>query len=955
MTEINYGIIDLKYGIRQYTNHIVNFGKHVDRLVTDYVIDNDRRVTILQQLDTLVKLTITLYHRRLQSINFPADQPIPDNYNDDINLLEQINKSTFENRHDPLYDIRTKLLELSKRNGFSSIHDFLTFYIGNGYINLLNKIDLEIFQLYNKIFIPLTIFIKNTPIASTTKFLITKTYSNCDSLIDNTCRLTLTIHNFPVKIVFEGYVAVDVVNMYVRISKIYSKYIFDIKTATIAIITNQYPQVTKPFLMKYLKFVNGSSYFVNTPEEFANKIVDDYTMFIDLTSKTFNLITKEFVKGDVSHMYQMINLLLMGNDHQTSTAILLYNLLKDKKSNGYILGAVIHRNLSYCAQSKLKSIDQNMKEELTRIKTLTVEDISIEKRLTALVNMPDNVKNYILDKVYEIKTSENNYKLQMAINGLMSFPWKPKNFENEYVNIRKSMMESRSYLHDVASKLDKAIYGHETSKKLLIELVGKWIQNPESTGRVIGLVGPPGVGKTLLAKSISTALNIPLSIVGLGGMNDSADLIGHSFTYSGSQYGMILKQMIKAGNWRCVLFFDEVDKVAKRNDINEIYSILIHITDPNMNQHFQDRFYSSSIDFDLSGALIVFSYNNSDKLDPILLDRIKEIPISPYSIQEKIIISQDYILKELCEDINFDKSKIAFDDETIRYIIEHYTLEAGVRELHRKLEQILLKLNIDRFYMRGPFESIINDIDPDDAFNWEFDKIVITEDLVHRYLEKPTITFDKIHGKNLVGVINGLYATKVGIGGLVPIQISANHIGSNNKNFKLKLTGNQKNIMRESVMCALTIAIGSLNDDIRTNVITKFPHGFHIHAPDGGTPKDGPSAGCAFAVAFVSILINKKINRTIAITGEIDLTGKVRRIGSLDVKLIGAHKAGVKCVYISHDNKSDYELVKKKNPELFTEDFQIKPVNNFIELVTDPNVIINVDSADFNPLLLKNN
>nr|QZX43287.2 AAA family ATPase [Mimivirus sp.] len=321
--------------------------------------------------------------------------------------------------------------------------------------------------------------------------------------------------------------------------------------------------------------------------------------------------------------------------------------------------------------------------------------------------MPDNVKSYILEKNNEIKTGENNYKLQMAINGLMQFPWKPKDPNSHYMQIKNSMTKSRNYLQNVAKKLNETVYGHENSKKVLIELVGKWIQNPESTGQVIGLVGPPGVGKTLLAKGISSALGIPLSIVGLGGMSDSADLIGHSFTYAGAQYGMIVRQMIKAGNWRCVMFFDEVDKVSKRNDTNEIYNTLIHITDPNMNQNFQDRFYSSSIDFDLSGVLVVFSYNNSEKLDPILLDRIKEIKISAYSVKEKISIAQNYILKELCENIGFDREKIQINDDIIQYIIEKYTMEAGVRELKRQLEQILLKINIDRFYMRGPFRKLL--------------------------------------------------------------------------------------------------------------------------------------------------------------------------------------------------------------------------------------------------------
>ena len=1029
MTENNYGIREIKNQhlksiYKKYTDHIISFERHINRLFDHWVIDITDRNYILQQLDGMIRAMIKIYNMNLMKIykeygNGDSDTASDDgitsshdsiqnyksvlkNIYDGINMMERL-ENVDENKNNPFYEIKSEFLNLCKDNGFFNMDEFFKLYISDQYICLLDKTDLEIYELYNKVFVPLSITIdesiKKNNTTHSNNFIITKSSNKCDSLMDNTCTITIILDSLPVKVTFEGYIYADILNAYIRTSQIYSKHLFHIRKESKHIIEKSYPHIESSFLARYIKLINSNYYFVNNPKEFAEKIVSDYKTYVDISNKHFNLIMKEFIHSDIKTIFNFINILLMGNEQNVRTATLLFNLLKDKKiSGGVSLSDIIYHNLSYYLQIKLKKVSNFIKAEKARLKTLTPENISIENRLASLVNMPDNVKSYILEKINEIKSGENNYKLQMAVNGLMQFPWKPKDSRNDFSDIKKSMSKSRSYLQNVAKKLDETVYGHENSKKVLIELVGKWIQNPESTGQVIGLVGPPGIGKTLLAKSISNALSIPLSIVGLGGMSDSADLIGHSFTYAGAQYGMIVRQMIKAGNWRSVMFFDEVDKVSKRNDTNEIYNTLIHITDPNMNQHFQDRFYSSSIEFDLSGVLIVFSYNDSSKLDPILLDRIKEINISAYSTQEKISIAQNYVLKELCENIGFNRSKIYFDDATIKYIIEKYTLEAGVRELKRKLEQILLKLNIDRIYMRGPFRNIMhkksieyaeksgitnNNVESDELseenknnlgayvqykkskfekmldedilnkiFNLDIDeKLTITQEIVHKYLDKPIMLVEEIHKNNLVGVVNGLYATTIGMGGIVPIQIYKNYIGDTNDgcNLKLKLTGNQKQVMRESVVCALTTAINILDDDSKNKIIEKFPYGFHIHAPDGGTPKDGPSAGCAFTTAFISILLGKKINKNVAMTGEIELTGKVSKIGGLDAKLAGAKKAGVKYVYICEENKEDYETIKKKSPELFDSNFQIKIIDNIIDIVSDPNVIIDVQESDFDP------
>lgn len=970
----------LKYIYNVYTNYLIKYEKHVQNIYNNWVIDLTNKNYILKKIDEMIKNMIKIYNKNfLEYITLDKDLFLKYE-KEDYEIDEKILILNLNSKINPFDFIKQELLILSQENGYYSINSFFKLYFNSQYKSLLDC-DMTKFNLYNKIFTPLSITIDKSN--NDENFIVKKIKSRYDSLIDNTCKIMITIPSLSIQFIFRGYITVNNLNIYFRNSRIYANFIFEKKNKIKEYMKKYYPQINNIFLTKYLKLNNSNFYFIYNEEEIIDKIINDFDLYNDIISKNFNVLIKDFINSKISIMFNIINLLLIGEYKHNSSAVLLFNLLKDKKVMGDTITNIIYSNLSFYSQLKIKKISNSISSELERLKTLSPENISYEKKIAAAINMPDNVKSYIMDKINEMKTGENNYKLQIAINGLMQFPWKPKDYKNEYSIIKKSMNKSRNYLNNVSQKLNEYVYGHESSKKILIELVGKWIQNPESTGQVIGLVGPPGIGKTLLAKSISDALNIPLSIIGLGGMSDSVDLIGHSFTYAGAQYGMIIRQLMKAGNWRSIMLFDEIDKVAKRSETNEIFNTLIHVTDPNMNQHFQDRFYSSSIDFDLSGVLMVFSYNDSSKIDPVLLDRIQEVKISSYSVNEKILIAQNYILKELCENIGFDRNKIEFSDDVIKNIIENYTLEAGVRELRRKLEKILLKLNIDRFYLRGPFKKIIkekynelydddyqtesisdenlyikkNDIISDEKvlnniFNLNFEgNIIIDNDQITKYLDKPILSIDKIHTKNLIGVINGLYATSIGIGGIVPIQIYPNYFNnSDSVNIKLKLTGNQKKIMRESVTCAFTAAFNLINKDLKKKILIKFPNGFHIHAPDGGTPKDGPSAGCAFATAFISIFLGKEINRTVAMTGEIELTGKISKIGGLDSKLIGAKKAGIKTVYISEENKEDYETIKKKNPELFN-DFNIIIINNIIDIVSDPNVILDVSKHDFNIII----
>lgn len=982
-------MINLHNYYKKYVRNLLFMQKHVERLYGDWIIDISYRNSVLQKLDVLVRKMLKFYNRALKYTTDDSlivrNEDIYIRLKNDLDLLK-INDPNYFNdmlNNDPFALIRKELLNIGYDIGFYNMTEFFNIYLLDH--NLLSiDIDNGIYDLYDQVFIPINMKINNYHKCD---FTITPITLEFDSLIDNTAMINMSVNNIKLNVSFEGYIASDNLNILVRSSQIYSEYIFKNKTKFIELL-NKNKMIDEQFKIRCINIMNGSCYFIYTSELLIEKIKNDYHRFMNMSMWNSNNLIKEFISADIKDKYRIINILMMGNENNVHSAVMLFNALKDKKVSGENLSDIIYHNLSFNAQLFIKKTSIDLKEELSRVRSLTCENIPIEKRIVVNVDMPDNVKAYIMEKLLEIKSGETNYKVQMAINGLMQFPWKPVNVKNEYSDIRKSMELSRNYLKNVAQKLDESVFGHMNSKRALIELVGKWINNPSSNGQVIGLVGPPGIGKTLLAKSISSALNIPLSIIGLGGMSDASDLIGHSYTYTGAQYGMILRQMIKAGNWRSVLLFDEVDKAGKRSDINEIYNTLIHVTDSNLNQKFQDRFYSSAIDFDLSGVLIVFSYNNSEKLDPILLDRIQEINISEYTLHEKVIICRDYIIKELCENMGFPREKINICNEVIKYIIEKYTREAGVRDLKRKIEKILMKLNIDRYYLRGPFREIVmkryyakyrgdhsrrisnedgqgleiylsntkskteEQVDKDTLnkiFNFEMEEqIHITIDLVHKYLDRPTILNEELQNEDSIGVINGLYESSMGIGGIVPIQIYKNYVGdySDGINIKLKLTGNQKQVMKESVVCALTAVINLLNKNIISKITEDYPNGFHIHAPDGCTPKDGPSAGCAFATAFVSILLGKKINRFVAMTGEIELTGKISKIGGLQAKLQGAKKAGIKKVFICDANMDDYKKIKYKSPELFN-DLEIIVIKHIIEIVSDPEIIIGVCPEDF--------
>lgn len=832
----------------------------------------------------------------------------------------------------PLKSIKNKIIELTEEVGFSNLIDSIMLITSNSINNLFNSDTLEDIQFYNDIFIPIKIEKKyiNDKDSIFTEGIEEK-YKN--DYLEKIFRINVLVNELNNEyLVFEGFIKNDNININLKSSQICNKTLYK-KKKTVTDMLNKKKIINKKFKKNYLKNMLLSELIMNNEDEFCDMVNKYYNQYMELSNKSFMNIMKEFIgkSSSIKSMYDTIRILLMGTDENENVASLLYGLTKEKKVGSFIISDIIYNNLNYPSQLKIKKANANLKEEMEKIKSLTIEDIDYKKQILSLSKMPLGVKSLALEKAEEMKSSNNEYYKQLTyVKCLIKYPWSSDADDVFYKNLKEDYDEARNYITNVEDKLYNLSYGHKEVKKSLLQLIGKWISNPSSSGSSIALVGPPGVGKTLLAKSVGSALGIPFAQITLGGQNDGELLHGHGYTYSGSQPGMIIRKMIETGQSRCILYFDELDKAcSKHGTTNEITSILIHLTDPNMNKCFQDRFFQG-IDFPLDKVIMIFSYNDSSLIDPILLDRFKEISVKPYNVADKLNIVDSYMIPEIKKNVGFDDYNLIFNKDIIEYLIENYTNEAGVRGIKRIIENILLKLNLDKLYQKGVFEkkSINDDIE-------------ITKEIITDILSKPESDNLMIHENPEYGIVNGLYATSIGTGGIVPIQVFKNYSISST-DFELKLTGKQGEVMKESVHCSYTAAI----DYIRRN-IDKFPNiknidkhikdnflnGLHIHAPSTSTPKDGPSAGGAFCSAIISRVGNVKIYNDIAMTGEIDLRGCITKIGGLNYKLQGAKKAGVRKVLVPKDNEKDYKEIIENNKNLIDDNFKVYIIENIDQIM----------------------
>jgi hypothetical protein len=426
---------------------------------------------------------------------------------------------------------------------------------------------------------------------------------------------------------------------------------------------------------------------------------------------------------------------------------------------------------------------------------------------------------------------------------------------------------------------------------------------------------------SLIKEGVAKAMGKPFVFISLGGATDASFLEGHSYTYEGSIYGRIATGLIASKCMDPIFYFDELDKISQTHKGQEITNLLVHLTDPVQNSHFRDKYFHN-IDLDLSRATFIFSYNDPSLVDRVLMDRITQVETKYLLPKQKLYIAQNYLIPDMLKEVGLEPRTIIFEDNLINKIIETYTREGGVRKLKSLLFNIIRELNLANLTKYKI-----------DNKNIVFPYKVLEENIKYFLRHKNEIEYDKIHKDNKVGVINGLYASSLGVGGVLPIETM--WIPSSAA-LSIKATGSLEKVITESTQVACSLAWNYLDSETRTKYLKEwkdYPQGFHIHCPDGSTPKDGPSAGCALSLVIYSMLTNKKIKHDIAITGEINLQGKVTAIGGLEEKLEGAKRAGVKKVLFPKENMKDISRIKERNPTLIDNDFQVNEIESLDEAI----------------------
>lgn len=561
--------------------------------------------------------------------------------------------------------------------------------------------------------------------------------------------------------------------------------------------------------------------------------------------------------------YERLSMLIALLSHETE----MLNLEKD-----------LHQKVSEAINREQR--DYYLREEMRVIKEeLGEDDYGGDDTLTYLdklnsLGMPEDTLTKVVSEVKKLEKmpygSQEGAVIRTYLDTVIELPWSKKTVDKTDIN-------------KVSAQLDKDHFGLKKVKERILEIIAVRQLAPDVKGQIICLAGPPGVGKSSIAKSIAKALGRKYVRVSLGGVKDEADIRGHRKTYIGAMPGRIINAMKIAGSSNPVMLLDEIDKMA--NDFRgDPASAMLEVLDSEQNREFRDHYLE--LPYDLSDVLFITTANTLDTIAPPLLDRMDVIELPSYTREEKFEIAKRHLIPKQLKANGLNARMIRFPDAGVYELIDYYTREAGVRTLERTVSSLCRK-------------------GAKDIVSGEAKRIVMSPEIIEKYLGPRKFLNDLKSDKAQVGEVNGLAWTAVG-GTLMPLEV----LSLDGKGV-VELTGSLGDVMKESARIAVSYT-RSVAD--RFGIPGDFyqKKDIHVHAPEGAVPKDGPSAGVTLATAIISELSGIPVRADVAMTGEITLRGKVLPIGGLREKTMAAYKAGIKTVIIPAANKPDLEEVDEK-------------------------------------------
>lgn len=539
----------------------------------------------------------------------------------------------------------------------------------------------------------------------------------------------------------------------------------------------------------------------------------------------------------------------------------------EARINKSIQEKVAKANKEFYLNEQLKNIKKELgQDEETEFKELSTK--------IAKLKLPKEVADKCKTELAKLEKmnpfSSESGVVRNYLDWIISLPWS------------KSTKPSND-LEKAQEILDKNHFALEKVKDRILEFIAVQIKTKALKGPILCLVGSPGVGKTSLAKSIADSLNRKYVKVSLGGVRDESEIRGHRRTYIGSMPGRIIQSMRKAETINPLMLLDEIDKMSHdfRGDPS---AALLEVLDPEQNTNFSDHYLE--VDYDLSQVMFVATANSLSSIPIPLRDRMEIIKLSGYTENEKLQIAKKHLIPKQCKENGLNNKEFSVSDEAILILIRKYTFEAGVRNLNREIANLA----------RKAVKEIITN---------KAKSVKITPENIAKYAGIAKHHFGIAKEKDLVGVTTGLAYTDFG-GDLLDIEV-LKFDGSG----KIQITGKLGDVMKESAQAALSFA-RSIADDYKIDAKKFNKYDFHIHVPEGATPKDGPSAGVALCVSLVSAISGIAVKKDIAMTGEITLTGKVLEIGGLKEKLLAALRGGIKTVLIPESNRKNLEEMPKE-------------------------------------------